>query len=492
MALSIKSLKKRIVDINVGDKLVIAVFGLGGAGSYLSYELSQIVSLSNKKIEIILIDDDIVNEYSLSNEKFIVNDLHQNKAEVTQCRCTASFDVNMKIYDINIDSKDRILDLFKGKMGYTPILICNNLSESKMRYISNAMKSLSDYVVINSSVSEDIGEISLTYKNNGVFMTQNNLEKDLESYFTLLQSSKKANIECAKNIFLYIDDIICDKPVFIERTYLDTISKQAVSKYIDGEDICLKPLDKSKYIQPNIGDKILIMIVGLGGTGASVAYDVIHLASTLNKTIEVICIDGDIVETSNLNRQRFIMSDLNKNKAEVVGERCSLAYNMDIGVMDEYISCAEDIYDVLREMNDYYPIILGCSDSLKLRYLLCTTIKNMIDISDLPNDITYIDAGNDDSSGQIVCTCVENGVYLTPDFFDIFPNDLEDVSKAKLVTQMSCDELMVSAPQTKGANLSAASGIYSYLEDILLERKVYSFLTQFNNKNRKIISKKII
>ena len=147
---------------------------------------------------------------------------------------------------------------------------------------------------------------------------------------------------------------------------------------------------------------------------------------------------------------------------------------------------------MLKKRPGYFPIILGCSDSLKLRHLLCETVRNMIPIQGLPSSVVYIDAGNDIDSGQAIFTYVKDEHYITKDFFEEFPNDLEDVHTAKLVTQLSCDELMNSAPQTKGANLSAACAIYSYFDDVISGRPIYTYLTQFNNRSKLVNSKNII
>lgn len=230
-----------------------------------------------------------------------------------------------------------------------------------------------------------------------------------------------------------------------------------------------------KQVKVETGKKIKIVIVGLGGIGAHTAYRATQLISLCkDKDIKLLFCDGDKVEQKNLNRQVFIENDIDSNKAYVTAMRCSAAYHCDIEISDKYIISKEDILNFMDF--GYFPVILGCSDSLKLRYIISQTLAS----NEMPSGV-YIDAGNDENSGQIVFTYKKNGEYLTPDYFDIFKNAKEKALNSKLVTEMSCAEHMISAPQTMFANMFAALGILSYLDAIINDKPIKDGAKYFNS-----------
>ena len=94
------SLKKReSKDVITGNKIVFILLGLNGPISHFSYELSQIASLSTKKIDIVLVDSKKVLKEDLVCEKFIHADIGLSKSEVTQQRCSSAFDLNIDVLE---------------------------------------------------------------------------------------------------------------------------------------------------------------------------------------------------------------------------------------------------------------------------------------------------------------------------------------------------------------------------------------------------------
>lgn len=489
MEFGLSSLNRKKININSGNKIVFTLMGFGGCNSYLAYELTQIASLSSKNIDILMIDEDEVTESDILKCKYLHSDINKKRAEVTARRCSASFNMDIEVFSNKIKDETDIIGFFDGRMGYLPVIICNNLKENEIIYLKKAVDKMSDIVVIIAEEYENTGNVTITYKENGLYLTDNHLAKYTEKPLPKSNSSKVVNLELSKNIFLFADEIISENPISIEEVVFDVKSRKTASRYIGERSINLEKQNSENAIKVEISDNILMIVIGVGGTGGSLAYELAHLASVSNKNIKLVFIDKDIVEAKNLVRQRFIMQDLNRYKSDVIAKRCKEAYGVNIVSMSEYIACEEDIYSILQAHPDYTPIILGCSDSLKLRYLICQTIKNAKNYFGKNKDIVYIDAGNSVNAGQIIFTYIKDGKYITPDQFEIFPQDLEDIDNEKLVTQMSCAELMVSSPQTKSANLAAATGIYSYVHDIIYENNIETHLTQFNNKNRRIESK---
>jgi molybdopterin/thiamine biosynthesis adenylyltransferase len=89
-----------------------------------------------------------------------------------------------------------------------------------------------------------------------------------------------------------------------------------------------------------------IYIIGAGGVGSWLAHSLCKLVSPK----QVILMDGDTLETRNLDRQLFGVADVGKNKAEVLGQRlgCTAipqyfsSHTRDYGPMDWLICCADN------------------------------------------------------------------------------------------------------------------------------------------------------
>lgn len=488
MAFNFNKKKKEKIEVDAGNSIVFTLLGMNPTNSYLAYELSQIASLSKKRTDIIMIDDNLVAESDVNFGKFTKDDLGLNRAEITAKRCSASFNIDVETLTKKNITKDDIINIYKGRIGYLPVIICPSPNYFMLESLKGALDKISDAVVIITKEYEYTGELNFYYKKDSKFITKNNFNEYKESFSK--ETNKTCFLEMSKNIFLYMDDILCEREISTEKVMFSTRTKTSLSRYIGDNDIILPESTENGLVVP-IRDNILCIVVGVGGTGASIGYEIAHLASTSNKNIVSIFIDGDIVENKNLNRQRFIIEDLNRYKAYVTAKRCKKAYGVEIIDKNQYIESEDDIYDILKSFKGFTPIIVGCSDSLKLRYLVCEAVKNAYKINGIEKDIIYIDAGNGEDYGQVNFTYIKDGKYITPDYFQTSPKSLEDVFTAKLVTQMSCDELMNSAPQTKGANMASAITAFSYLEDVVCGNEIKSYMSYFNNSNRRIESKKI-
>ena len=106
-----------------------------------------------------------------------------------------------------------------------------------------------------------------------------------------------------------------------------------------------------------------VAIVGLGGTGSPVAN---LLART--GVGELILIDGDFLEVTNMNRvSGFTKDDIGKNKAITVEKFIkSLGLNNNVIAIPEYINQSEEALDALSSAD----IIFGCTDDFAGRDVL--------------------------------------------------------------------------------------------------------------------------
>lgn len=294
----IGGLSKKI-NCKLGDKILFLVMGVDGVTSHLAQDLSQIASLSKRKAKIIFIDKDIVTEDDIISGKFLKTDLGKKKAVVTQKRCFSAFS-NCEITSISnrdINDRDSLFEILDENIGYTPVIVSRDSFE-KNAIIDECINSLYDVLSIRYAVDSERGYCYFKYKFNGEIITNEFTDEEREfiEYFGF--TSKIINLEMAKTLFLYIDDFLCENTIRVCGTKVDTITKYATSKSI-GKSLCdLKmPEPTENPILFNTKDKILVVLIGTGGTGGSLAYEVSHLISnTENKEFKIMFIDGDTVE----------------------------------------------------------------------------------------------------------------------------------------------------------------------------------------------------
>lgn len=107
-----------------------------------------------------------------------------------------------------------------------------------------------------------------------------------------------------------------------------------------------------------------ILIVGLGGVG-SYAAEFCCRAGIGNITI----VDGDIVDTTNRNRQLpALSSNIGKSKAGIMSERMlDINPNLNLKVID-YFQNPEDTLELVK--NNRYDYVLDCIDSITPKVFL--------------------------------------------------------------------------------------------------------------------------
>ena len=171
--------------------------------------------------------------------------------------------------------------------------------------------------------------------------------------------------------------------------------------------------------------------------------------------------DGDIVEEKNLVRQNFIHADLGRNKAAVMAERYASAFGMEIAYLPEFIE-NEDALAALTAP-DYsrkeLAILIGAVDNNRSRQMCHEAFMRA-------KELVYIDSGNGQYTGQVVCGIRRNGRTYYKPVGTLYPDVLADTDK--FPTELSCAEAAISAPQSVVANVMAATAILSYLYDILV------------------------
>ncbi len=226
---------------------------------------------------------------------------------------------------------------------------------------------------------------------------------------------------------------------------------------------------------------VKILIIGAGGTGGYVIPHLYRIAFASNRPCRVIIADGDLVEEKNLIRQNFAGCDIGENKAEVMAQRYSDVFGIETEYVPDYIENEKRLCELLEVPGrPYYsrepkpiPILIGAVDNNRSR-IMCNNVFNKL------NDIIYIDSGNEEFAGQVVCGVKMNGRVLSKPVAKIYPDILKDTEK--FPSELSCAERSVSAPQTIATNVFASTAIVSMLYYLLIEGNLKTNRIAFSSR----------
>ncbi|MCR5719798.1 MAG: ThiF family adenylyltransferase [Lachnospiraceae bacterium] len=212
-----------------------------------------------------------------------------------------------------------------------------------------------------------------------------------------------------------------------------------------------------------------LCVVGAGGTGTYFLKEVGRFLSGRNTDISSIHIfDGDIVEEKNLTRQCFLSEDIGRNKASVMGEILSDAFNLNVYAHPIFIKEANDL-----KIFKHIPIIVSCVDNHGARLILEEFFENQ-------DDCILLDSGNEFTTGEVVMAYkLQSRVYGPPRSY-YFP----EIKKGdtRNVTELSCEELNKVTPQHIFTNMLAGNILCSAISN-LLSTKITPGVVFFNALN---------
>jgi PRTRC genetic system ThiF family protein len=242
---------------------------------------------------------------------------------------------------------------------------------------------------------------------------------------------------------------------------------------------------------------VKIIMLGAGGTGGHIAPHLYRLLHALDRPVRIVVADGDIIEEKNLVRQNFIAADLGRNKAQVLAERYSSAFGMETLYIPEFVESEEKLAELVKpdsyltgsyssQRTDGLSILIGAVDNNRSRQLCHAVFKQA-------DNLIYIDSGNGEYTGQVVCGIRRNGRTYYKPIGDLYPDVLADSDK--FPTELSCAEAAVSAPQSIVANIMAATAVVSYLYNILVLGSIDVRSVTFSTKTvnlKPVITKKRI
>jgi len=235
--------------------------------------------------------------------------------------------------------------------------------------------------------------------------------------------------------------------------------------------------DKSKPVK--------IVMLGAGGTGGHIAPHLYRLLYSLDRPVRFVIADGDVIEPKNLVRQNFIEADLGENKAQVLAERYSNVFGMEAEYIPSFIEDRDTLLKLVKPMrwkkNTYQissadfvngnfrgtkdgvitelVILIGAVDNNRSRQLCHSVFTEL-------SDLVYIDSGNGEHTGQVVCGIRSGGRTFYKPVGGVYPDVLDATDK--FPTELSCAEASVSAPQSIVANIMAATAVVNFVYNILV------------------------
>jgi hypothetical protein len=238
---------------------------------------------------------------------------------------------------------------------------------------------------------------------------------------------------------------------------------------------------------------VKIVMIGAGGTGAHVAPNLYRLLYSLERPVRFIIADGDSVEDKNLVRQHFCRAELGMNKARALAERYALAFGLAPEYIPDFIESGERLAELVKPEDvslangvldakkkkmifsaDELAILIGAVDNNKSRRVCHEVFLSS-------SDLIYIDSGNGESGGQVVCGVRKNSKTMLKPVGGLYPDVLRETDK--FPSELSCAEASVSAPQSITANLMAATVVAGIVYNILARGECYVKSATFSAKS---------
>ena len=233
---------------------------------------------------------------------------------------------------------------------------------------------------------------------------------------------------------------------------------------------------------------VKLVQLGAGGTGGHIAPQIYRLLYSLKRPARYIICDGDKVEEKNLLRQNFSPADRGENKARVLAERYSTVFGLEAEYVPSFIEKLDTLMELIRpnewELDEMsrgkvkeMVILLGAVDNNKSRRLCHQAFYQS-------KDLVYIDSGNGEFTGQIVCGVRRNGHTVFRPIGGVQPELLKDTDK--FPSELSCAEASVSDPQSMAANIMAATAAVNMVYNILALGENLVRQTEFSTRTVKM------
>lgn len=143
---------------------------------------------------------------------------------------------------------------------------------------------------------------------------------------------------------------------------------------------------------------ITVALIGVGGTGSLMLARLARIDYALLQTghpgLHVIAYDSDVVESNNIGRQLYTLSDVGEYKVVNAVNKVNMAFGLQWqGIPMDALPNGEDI-----RAN----IVITCVDNARFRVQLAQSIRYPYKGSDYANQYYWLDLGNSRNTGQFV------------------------------------------------------------------------------------------
>ena len=251
---------------------------------------------------------------------------------------------------------------------------------------------------------------------------------------------------------------------------------------------------KVHYTEPyllNPQHPITVKVVGVGGTGshilAGLAAMDYNLRALGHMGLSVIAYDPDDVSITNPGRQKFLPSDISRNKATVLIERINRSYGTHWGSVPAK-------YDQLAVSSRGCNILITCPDKGKTRKEIAgwmNTLNTKKQYEPFDHFFYWLDIGNAKNTGQIVLgsreiaqpTSQYETVKRLSNIVDLYPNlasfDKDDQGP-------SCSSMEALNRQGLYINTLMATFGLDLLWTLLRESRIFSNGLYYNGDTKQL------
>jgi PRTRC genetic system ThiF family protein len=274
--------------------------------------------------------------------------------------------------------------------------------------------------------------------------------------------------------------------------YLHTLSLYLYRQTLAGLHRLLPPplrpgaqaLRPQKLYRLDIGhpDRVVILLIGCGGTGGYAAHILAQLAGWARRAgldLRLYFVDDDRVEEKNLVRQNFCPAEVGQPKAFSLAWRYTAAFGLTITPLVERFSA-----ELLERFQPAYSpqgtltIVVGAVDNVCARRQLAEAITAQLERQrDSQHRLFWLDAGNERLTGQILIgNSLATEPLLSPLGYCLglpLPHLQEPsllLDRERPQPDLSCAELTLLGEQSAMINRVMATWIGVYLYRLLQSR----------------------
>jgi PRTRC genetic system ThiF family protein len=224
--------------------------------------------------------------------------------------------------------------------------------------------------------------------------------------------------------------------------------------------------------------RVLVTLVGCGGTGSHIASGLVAIAEALDArdiVLNAVLIDPDVVEERNVGRQLFARADIGKHKAVVVAERLNAAFGTRFGALARTVESEDLFYNT-----DNLRVVIGAVDNPAARATIAQAV------AEAKGRLWWLDAGNENHSGQVALGNIADArdlrgavalglVDRLPAPTLVYPDLIKTPRRKRPRRAPSCAELTASGEQALMVNRVVAAWACELLAAFLIAREVKWF-----------------